>query len=321
MRALWLLTSAFILPCIAFIHRLQCVMPYPAYKRDVGCPASTTQQLALDTAAHAARTAPPGDMRRLLGVVPDAPGSSSGSSSTIISGSGSGSGSASHAVSSGTSGSLHRSAYPISAADVAILLQTMGADRIITVDMRLPGQGQSEGFFAIPVENVRSTRLAIEHVARLKPKLANTVVVAPNEMCIQLAHDFQRGLARRTGEAIGLAAIIEAGPSRGADRYVHRHTRTEDADKATAKLEIVGDVKGESTCRRRCCCCHCRRHRNIIAGPAQLRRRARRSPRAAASGILLPISFILTRVPPPALHPPTCTHPHVQAATWCWWTT
>lgn len=201
-------------------------------------------------------------MRRLLGAIPDAPGggSAGGSSSAIsrASGSGSGSGgsSASHGPCSGTSGSdagLHRSAYPISAADVAILLQTMGADRIITVDMRLPGQGQSEGFFAIPVENVRSTRLAIEHVARLKPKLANTVVVAPNEMCIQLAHDFQRGLARRTGEGVGLAAIIEAGPSRGADRYVHRHTGPlalqEDADRAVPKLEIVGDVKGEYDAR------------------------------------------------------------------------
>lgn len=188
-------------------------------------------------------------MRRLLGAAPDAEGGSSaagaGASSALAAGSGSGSGLGTSASDAG----LHRSAYPISAADVAILLQTMGADRIITTDMRLPGQGQSEGFFSIPVENVRSTRLAIEHVARLKPRLSNTVVVAPNEMCIQLAHDFQRGLARRTGENVGLAAIIEAGPSRGADRYVHRHTRQEDADKTTAKLEIVGDVKGELQAR------------------------------------------------------------------------
>lgn len=37
-----------------------------------------------------------------------------------------------------------RYAFPVSAADVAIMLQVLGVDRIITVDMRLPGQGQSE---------------------------------------------------------------------------------------------------------------------------------------------------------------------------------
>lgn len=120
------------------------------------------------------------------------------------------------------------------------------------------------------MENVRSTALAVDHVAKLLSKTTSSfaastsskaktttstaaatvsstrppVVIAPNETCIPLAQDFQRGLTKALGVNVGLAIIIEAGPSRGADRYVHVHRRKEDEDPANPRLELVGDVEG-----------------------------------------------------------------------------
>ena len=83
-------------------------------------------------------------------------------------------------------------------------------------------QGQIAGFFPtdVPVENVRATGTAVEHIAKLR--LADPVVVAPNESCIELARGFRSGLERRLGAPVGLAVTVEPGPSRGTDRYVHR---------------------------------------------------------------------------------------------------
>jgi phosphoribosylpyrophosphate synthetase len=130
--------------------------------------------------------------------------------------------------------------FPVSAADVAKMLEAMGVDRIIAVELQPPGNGQIEGFFtsSVPVENVRATALAVEHFRKLK--LNNVVVVSPNETCIPLAQDFRSGLQKTTGKPVGFATIIEAGRSRGADRYVHNMRSSSDE----ATLDVVGDVAG-----------------------------------------------------------------------------
>ncbi len=87
----------------------------------------------------------------------------------------------------------------------------------------------------MPVESLRSTSIGVEHLARMG--LRAPVIVAPNEACIQLAHDLRAGLASKTGKQVGFACIIEAGPSRGADRYVH-------APRSRRNAELVGDVAG-----------------------------------------------------------------------------
>ncbi len=89
----------------------------------------------------------------------------------------------------------------------------------------------------------------------------------------QLAHDFRAGLQRVMGGDVGFAAVVESGPSRGADRYVHTHvkpvlpgTSTFSASASAgvstpgatvppaapkgfgsgeARIELVGDVDGE----------------------------------------------------------------------------
>lgn len=94
------------------------------------------------------------------------------------------------------------------------------------------------------MESVRATGIAVDFISRLK--LNNPVVVAPNESCIQLAHDMQAGLQRRSGSYVGLAAIMEAGPSRGSDRYAHAYRGPGHAAMAGQRdrMELVGDVYG-----------------------------------------------------------------------------
>src|SRR5207244_2935529 len=108
-----------------------------------------------------------------------------------------------------------------------------------------PGQGQVEGFFgSTPVENLSTVALGVDYISRMN--LHNPVIVAPNEACIQLAGDFAESLMKRLGDGqkVGLAATVEAGPSRGTDRYVHRSPGKEVAGGENL-IEVVGDVDGE----------------------------------------------------------------------------
>ena len=54
---------------------------------------------------------------------------------------------------------------PIAAADVATMLEVMGVDRVIAVDLQPPGKGQLEGFFGtrVPVDNVEATLVGVEY--------------------------------------------------------------------------------------------------------------------------------------------------------------
>jgi ribose-phosphate pyrophosphokinase len=135
-------------------------------------------------------------------------------------------------------------AIPISAADIARMLETVGVDRVISVELQPPGQGQIEGFFSsnIPVESLRSAPIAIEHLSRLK--LKDPVIVAPNESCIKLAHDLRNGLEVKTGKYVGLGVIIEAGASRGSDRYAHGPSFPPIISESKDRMELVGDVNG-----------------------------------------------------------------------------
>ena len=99
---------------------------------------------------------------------------------------------------------------PINFAHVADMLVAAGVDRVISVDLSPPGTGQVEGFFPpqVPVENLSSTRIAVEQLTRLK--LQRPTVVAPNEDCIQLASNVRNGLQSRLGTEVGLAVILGA---------------------------------------------------------------------------------------------------------------
>ena len=66
---------------------------------------------------------------------------------------------------------------PISAADVARLLESMGVDRVVAVDLHC---GQIQGFFGprVPVDNLDGGRVGVQYFAG--ENLQNPVIVSPD---------------------------------------------------------------------------------------------------------------------------------------------
>jgi len=83
---------------------------------------------------------------------------------------------------------------PITARLVADLLETAGADRVMTLDLHSP---QIQGFFHIPVDNLSAAPLVAEHLRGLQ--LPSPVVVAPDvgraALCRNYARKLGAGLA------------------------------------------------------------------------------------------------------------------------------
>jgi ribose-phosphate pyrophosphokinase len=108
---------------------------------------------------------------------------------------------------------------PISARLVAALLETAGADRVLTLDLHA---AQIQGFFDIPVDHLFATPVLIEHF-----KAANTpalTVVSPDAGGVERA----RAFAKRLNSPL---AIIDK--------------RREEANVAEV-MNVVGDVTGRN---------------------------------------------------------------------------
>jgi ribose-phosphate pyrophosphokinase len=82
---------------------------------------------------------------------------------------------------------------PISAADVAMMIETAGASRILSIDLHC---GQIQGFFRnIPVDNLYAAPIFIPH---LKEKnLSKVVVVAPDAGGVDRATKFLKNLEEK----------------------------------------------------------------------------------------------------------------------------
>lgn len=113
---------------------------------------------------------------------------------------------------------------PISAADVARLLESMGVDRVIAVDLHC---GQIQGFFGprVPVDNLEGGIVGIDHFGG--KDLHNPVIVSPDAGGVYRAKKFKEGLAYKYGwEDIGIAMIIK------------QRARAGSVD----QMDLVGDV-------------------------------------------------------------------------------
>jgi len=108
---------------------------------------------------------------------------------------------------------------PISAKLVADLLQTAGADRILSMDLHA---GQIQGFFNIPVDNLYSTPALIEHVRRVTMG-RDTVIVSPDAGGVGRA----RAFAKDMGAPL---AVID---------------KRRDRPNEVAEMHIIGDVAGK----------------------------------------------------------------------------
>jgi len=115
---------------------------------------------------------------------------------------------------------------PISAADVAKLLETMGLDRMISVDLHC---GQIQGFFSpqVPIDNLQGHIIGLDWFSS-KEKMKNPVcIVAPDAGGVYRAKQFQDGMTSR-GISASLAMLIK-----------HRSKPNE-----IESVDMVGDVKG-----------------------------------------------------------------------------
>jgi ribose-phosphate pyrophosphokinase len=107
---------------------------------------------------------------------------------------------------------------PISARVVADMVQSAGADRVLTMDLHA---GQIQGFFSIPVDHMTALPLFARHFRDLGLTGDDVVSVAPDEGRARMAHRF--------------AEMIEANFA-----IMHKTRPTHDA---VAVTEITGKVR------------------------------------------------------------------------------
>jgi ribose-phosphate pyrophosphokinase len=112
-----------------------------------------------------------------------------------------------------------RPRVPISARLVADLLETSGADRVLTMDLHSP---QIQGFFSIPVDNLIATPVLAGHVEGLK--LTDLTVVSPDAGGVGRARVF----ARRLGAP--LAIIDKRRPTPNVAQVLHVIGEVKDRD-------------------------------------------------------------------------------------------
>eukprot|EP01038_Epipyxis_sp_PR26KG_P014249 gene14249-19122_t len=95
---------------------------------------------------------------------------------------------------------------PISAADVARLLEAMGVDRVVAVDLHC---GQIQGFFGprVPVDNLDGGTVGISYFGDMD--LVNPVVVSPDAGGVYRAKQFREALSKKHDLDCSLAMIVK----------------------------------------------------------------------------------------------------------------
>lgn len=118
------------------------------------------------------------------------------------------------------------SRVPISAADVACLMEAMGVDRVVAVDLHC---GQIQGFFGprTPCDNLEGQVVGLDYFGNLGLKSETTKVISPDAGGVYRAKRFRDGLQERGVDA-GLAMIIKQRIKAG----------------AIERMDLVGSVEG-----------------------------------------------------------------------------
>jgi ribose-phosphate pyrophosphokinase len=141
----------------------------------------------------------------------------------------------------------HRRGLPISttyssrflwsaSGDLAKMLQVVGVDSVVSVDLQRPGQGHEACFFdsQIPVETVSTNSLFVEYFKNVN-LTEPVVIISPNPECVKKAKKFQEKLKLATGiEKIDYGVFLHDLDSATADTFT------------STSLDLLGDVNGAS---------------------------------------------------------------------------
>jgi ribose-phosphate pyrophosphokinase len=112
-----------------------------------------------------------------------------------------------------------RPRVPITARLVAVLIETSGANRVLTMDLHSP---QIQGFFSIPVDNLMAAPVLSAHIKTLK--LEDLTVVSPDAGGVGRARVFAQRLNAK------LAIIDKRRPAPNVAKVLH----------------VIGDVAGQN---------------------------------------------------------------------------
>ncbi|CDI76390.1 phosphoribosylpyrophosphate synthetase, putative [Eimeria praecox] len=117
------------------------------------------------------------------------------------------------------------SRVPISAADVARMMEAMGVDRVVAVDLHC---GQIQGFFGprVPVDNVEAQIVGLDYFE--SKELDKPVVVSPDAGGVYRARKFQEGMVRRGYKDCSIAMLIK------------RRIKANEVE----SMDLVGSVEG-----------------------------------------------------------------------------
>lgn len=98
------------------------------------------------------------------------------------------------------------SRVPISAADVARMIEAMGVDRVVAIDLH---SGQIQGFFGprVPVDNLEAQLIGLDYFTN--KELYKPVIVSPDAGGVYRARKFQDGLNYRGIKDCGIAMLIK----------------------------------------------------------------------------------------------------------------
>ncbi|GMI34387.1 hypothetical protein TeGR_g6808 [Tetraparma gracilis] len=150
---------------------------------------------------------------------------------------------------------MKRKREPIAAADIALMLTEMGADRVMCMDLH---NDSLRGFFDVstPVDNLLPGPVAAAYMnEQLGEGEDEVMVVAPHEGQVGRAAEFRRKLNTLSGKPVGMAFVSKHRAAKeGASRL-----RTPDAANPAAwsaragslaggdyQAMLVGDVKGKT---------------------------------------------------------------------------
>lgn len=126
------------------------------------------------------------------------------------------------------------------ASDLAKMLQTVGVDNVISVDLQRPGQGHEACFFDlnIPVETISTSEVFAEYFRdNIDPPLQKVVILSANTLAVKKARKFQKKLKAATGlEDVDYAVFL-----RDDNDWMHRKDR---GFPVPSSNELLGDVAG-----------------------------------------------------------------------------